>query len=79
MQQPEQSSSRYIHSVSDLLYSTDEIEYLLVEDIKDLEPKSYKPEEIQVECLSKQEWFHSLGLIIFNVVHVYFLSVYISL
>ncbi|KAG5896403.1 hypothetical protein JTB14_022491 [Gonioctena quinquepunctata] len=38
--------SRYIHSVSDLLYSTDEIEFLL-DDIKDLEPKSYKPEDIQ--------------------------------
>ncbi|VEN39749.1 unnamed protein product [Callosobruchus maculatus] len=39
--------SRYIHSVSDLLYTTDEIEYLLDDDIRDLEPKSYKPEEIQ--------------------------------
>lgn len=49
-------SGRYIHSLSDLLYSTDEIEYLLVEDIKDLEPKSYKPEEIQVYyCYVTQE------------------------
>ncbi|XP_057654282.1 uncharacterized protein LOC130892730 isoform X2 [Diorhabda carinulata] len=39
-------STRYIHSVSDLLYTTDEIEFLL-DDIRDLEPKSYKPEDIQ--------------------------------
>jgi len=39
--------SRYINSVSDILYSPDEIEFLL-EDIRDLEPTSYKPEEIQV-------------------------------
>ncbi|KAF7271426.1 uncharacterized protein LOC143196097 isoform X2 [Rhynchophorus ferrugineus] len=37
---------RYINSVSDLLYSPDEIEFLL-EDIRDLEPTNYKPEEIQ--------------------------------
>ncbi|XP_044746731.1 uncharacterized protein LOC123308222 isoform X1 [Coccinella septempunctata] len=43
--QPEQS--RYINSVSDLLLSTDEIEFLL-EDIRDLEPTSCKPEDIQV-------------------------------
>ncbi|KAK9877529.1 hypothetical protein WA026_018636 [Henosepilachna vigintioctopunctata] len=43
--QPEQS--RYINSVSDLLLSTDEIEFLL-EDIRDLEPISCKPEDIQV-------------------------------
>lgn len=55
MQQPEPSSSRYIHSVSDLLYSTDEIEYLLVEDIKDLDPKSYKPDEIQVDFYLKNQ------------------------
>ncbi|XP_072403247.1 uncharacterized protein [Diabrotica undecimpunctata] len=39
-------STRYIHSVSDLLYTTDEIEFLL-DDIRDLEPKNYKPEDIQ--------------------------------
>ncbi|CAH1142693.1 unnamed protein product [Phyllotreta striolata] len=39
-------STRYIHSVSDLLYTTDEIEFLL-DDIKDLESKSYRPEDIQ--------------------------------
>ncbi|XP_015837446.1 uncharacterized protein LOC657427 isoform X1 [Tribolium castaneum] len=37
---------RYINSVSDLLYSTDEIEFLL-DDIRDLEPTSCKPEDIQ--------------------------------
>ncbi|XP_030763468.1 uncharacterized protein LOC115888040 [Sitophilus oryzae] len=37
---------RYINSVSDLLYSPDEIEFLL-EDIRDLEPTNFKPEEIQ--------------------------------
>ncbi|KAJ8925803.1 hypothetical protein NQ315_009653 [Exocentrus adspersus] len=37
---------RYINSVSDLLYSTDEIEFLL-DDIRDLEPKNCKPEDIQ--------------------------------
>ncbi|CAG9766277.1 unnamed protein product [Ceutorhynchus assimilis] len=37
---------RYINSVSDILYSPDEIEFLL-DDIRDLEPTSYKPEEIQ--------------------------------
>lgn len=42
-----ESSTRYIHSVSDLLYTTDEIEFLL-DDIRDLEPKNYKPEDIQV-------------------------------
>ncbi|XP_050301271.1 uncharacterized protein LOC126739561 [Anthonomus grandis grandis] len=39
-------SGRYINSVSDILYSPDEIEFLL-EDIRDLEPISYKPDEIQ--------------------------------
>ncbi|XP_066142676.1 uncharacterized protein [Euwallacea fornicatus] len=38
--------SRYINSVSDILYSPDEIEFLL-DDIRDLEPTNYKPEEIQ--------------------------------
>lgn len=64
MQQPEPSSSRYIHSVSDLLYSTDEIEYLLVEDIKDLEPKSYRPDEIQVDFHEqKQPWSISIHIL----------------
>lgn len=40
-------NGRYINSVSDLLYSTDEIEFLL-DDIRDLEPTSCKPEDIQV-------------------------------
>ena len=47
MQQPE--ASRYINSVSDL-YGTDEIEFLL-DDIRDLEPASCKPEDIQVSPL----------------------------
>lgn len=38
---------RYINSVSDLLLSTDEIEFLL-DDIKDLEPTNCKPEDLQV-------------------------------
>ncbi|CAH0550577.1 unnamed protein product [Brassicogethes aeneus] len=38
--------ARYINSVSDLLYSTDEIE-LLLDEIRDLEPTSCKPEDIQ--------------------------------
>lgn len=42
---------RYINSVSDL-YGTDEIEFLL-DDIKDLEPVNYKPEEIQVILVVK--------------------------
>lgn len=37
---------RYINSVSDL-YETDEIEFLL-DDIRELEPVSCKPEDIQV-------------------------------
>ncbi|KAH1015083.1 hypothetical protein HUJ05_012861 [Dendroctonus ponderosae] len=37
---------RYINSVSDILYSPDEIEFLL-DDIRDLEPTNYKPEDIQ--------------------------------
>lgn len=39
-------SGHYINSVSDL-YGTDEIEFLL-DDIKDLEPASCNPEDIQV-------------------------------
>ena len=39
-------SGRYINSVSDL-YGDDEIEFLL-DDIRDLEPRSCNPEDIQV-------------------------------
>lgn len=41
---------RYINSVSDL-YETDEIEFLL-EEIRDLEPTSCKPEDIQVKSFA---------------------------
>lgn len=41
-------SSRYINSVSDL-YGDDEIEFLL-DDIRELEPISCRPEDIQVRC-----------------------------
>lgn len=58
---------RHIHSVSDLLYSTDEIEFLLVEDIKDLEPKSYKPEEIQVDFDGRQEFSHVFSFFVVNL------------
>lgn len=40
------SGQHYINSVSDL-YGTDEIEFLL-DDIRDLEPHSCNPEDIQV-------------------------------
>ncbi|XP_046999202.1 uncharacterized protein LOC124615402 [Schistocerca americana] len=43
--QPEPGPGRYINSVSDL-YGTDEIEVLL-EEIRELEPTSYRPDEIQ--------------------------------
>lgn len=39
-------SGRYINSVSDII-GTDEIEFLL-DDIRDLEPTSVNPEDIQV-------------------------------
>lgn len=43
--QPEPGPGRYINSVSDL-YGTDEIEVLL-EEIRELEPNRYRPDEIQ--------------------------------
>ena len=50
---------RYINSVSDLLYSTDEIEFLL-DDIRDLEPTSCKPEDIQVHRLRRHNFCMAL-------------------